>query len=147
MKNVFRLIGIIAIVTVIGFSIASCAEPEKDKDEEKEKEKYKYTATHFYMSNTDFDAIFNQTRNSEGNLTGPVTNATPAKIEAAYAKASQIEYKHTGLSYSEVEYYVRQALNGPTIDIALDDLKSKGVFIGPQNYDANTTGLKAFYRE
>ena len=122
MKNAIKLFGIIALVTVIGFSFAACKDDDGSSD----------TYTFFYggVDSSTYTASFEAAPSVFTVLANP--NLSNAKSFVA-ANSSYVGGKQTGVSLSDVEAYLNAR---PESDFTsaqktqiLNQLKSKGVVV------------------
>ena len=151
MKNTYKLIGIIAIVAVIGVSMANCDNGGGGGGDT-------YTAVDFSFTNARFTSAFSgeSAPAIEQLRILPGTRAElTAKVTAAAAMAAgdgREVNQNTGLSYSDVANGIQRFVDQNIISLPqktqiLNHLNSNGYGVCAVYIQTGVTGILAAYKE
>jgi len=135
MKKTIKFLGIIALVAVIGFTMAGCGDKGGDAA----------TYTVFYNEDvTDTDAaLLTKFGITMPTTDGPVAFATKSKAELLEACNADANFdKETGITYAEIEEGIGDMLMGPAKTTAENDIKNKGYVLFGFKYSYQGTSYK-----
>lgn len=150
MKNMFKILGSVALAAVLGFSGVSCSNGSTSNNNT-------YTAVGFALHNASYITVFGGAAPPAGTfniLPGTKAELT-AKVTTAVVLADSSDDVATGLSYSyvegELQNFVEQGIiTSPQKTQILTELSSKGygvAVLGLSGEQLGYTGVLATYKE
>ena len=151
MKNTFKLLGIVALAAVIGFSLFSCSSSSGGGTSGT------YSAIVFKLDTSDYTTIFGLPVPSSGQfmILSGTFESLAAKVALAETTASSFDelVGGDGISYSDIDKTIQQELVNPGIITAsqknqlLNELKSKGYGVAATYLGSGEIGVAAAYKE
>jgi len=146
MKNLFKVLGIVAVVAVIGFAFVSCGEPNNNTSNPNTSPNARYTMTQVKLTNTQYQTIFGGTAPTAGQsifLSGNKATVS-ANVATACATAPSFVSDMTDKTYVEVSEFIDTAvgtyLTSAQAIEAKNKISSQGFFIMARGLDGADNG-------
>ena len=155
MKNTMKLLGIIAMVAIIGFGMAACDNGTTSSSGDGLDKSGTFTATIFSLDTSDYTSVFGTVPASFTILAGTKEELI-GKVNNAQTKTSYSplpEGSGSGLNWNEVEGTVQAKLVGSGMitsankNTLMNTIGTNGYGIGVISIGADEIGIAAAYRE